>query len=156
MDETIDLTQLREAFLQTSGSPATQVVGVVFSATLLLVVLYLVRRRLLREEYTPIWVAVSVVITLVSLRLELLRELTRVLGAWTVSSTLFFLGEVFLLLICLNYAVRLSQHADRLKDLAQESALLHAKIDRLAQALGAGKGESGASTAEVPGGSAAS
>ncbi len=131
MDQTIDLGQLREAFLQASESDTPRVIAVVFSVLLLLAVLLLVRRRRLREEYTPIWVAVSVVITLVALRLDLLVGLTRAVGGWTVSSTLFFLGEVFLLLICLQYAVRLSRHGDRIKDLAQEAALMRARVDRL-------------------------
>ena len=47
------------------------------------------------------------------------------------SSTIFFLGEVFLFLICLNYAVRLSQTSLRIKNLAQEVTLLRAQIDRV-------------------------
>jgi Uncharacterized conserved protein (DUF2304) len=41
-------------------------------------------------------------------------------GAWTPSSALFFFGELFLLAICLNYAVRLSGLTLQVKNLAQE------------------------------------
>ena len=47
------------------------------------------------------------------------------------ASTIFFLGEVFLVLICLNYAVRLSRHGSRLKNLAQETAILRARLEQL-------------------------
>jgi hypothetical protein len=43
----------------------------------------------------------------------------------------FFLGEVFLVAICLNYAVRLSQSGVQIKNLAQEIALLRAQVEKL-------------------------
>jgi hypothetical protein len=43
----------------------------------------------------------------------------------------FFLGEVFLVAICLNYAVRLSKAGLQIKNLAQELALVRARIERL-------------------------
>ena len=129
-----DLASLREAFLHAPESDATRIVAIGLSLTLLFVVLWLVRRRTLREEYTPIWVATAVGMTLLSLRLDVLRALTGAIGAWTPSSTIFFLGELFLVVISLNYAVRLSRYGSRLKDLAQESALLRAEVERLSAA----------------------
>jgi len=126
-----DVEALREVLLEAPESIATRVLAVVLSTGLLVVILLLVRRRKLREEYTPIWVLVSVVITIVSLRFDLLRGVTRAIGAWTPSSTLFFLGEVFLVLVALNYAVRLSRYGTQLKNLAQESAVLRARLEEL-------------------------
>ena len=60
-----------------------------------------------------------------------LNTITRLIGAWTTSSTIFFLGELFLFLICLNYAVRLSKTSLRLKNLAQEMALLKAQVEQI-------------------------
>jgi len=54
-----------------------------------------------------------------------------VIGAWAPSSTLFFLGELFLLAICLNFAVRLSRASVQLKNLGQEVAILRARLDAL-------------------------
>jgi len=131
MDQTVTLARLRELFLASPDLEAARGLALSISALLFLAVLYLVRRRKLREEYTPIWVAVSAALLFVSLRLDLLRELTRALGAWTPSSTLFFLGELFLVAICLNYAVRLSRAGVQIKNLAQEVAILRARIDEL-------------------------
>ena len=131
MQDPIDLTRLREAFLQapesrstamrTMGTPLLPETGV----------LWLVRRRTLREEYTPIWVMAAVSILILSLRLDLLRLLTRAVGAWTPSSMLFFMGEIFLLLICLNFSVRLSRYSIQIKKLAQEAATSRAHLERL-------------------------
>ena len=106
-----------------------QWVIVAMSLALLALVLWLVRRRSLREEYTPIWVGIAFAVTIVSIRADLLLALTRAIGAWTSSSTLFALGEFALLLICLNYAARLSKQSTQIKNLAQELALLRARVE---------------------------
>ncbi len=54
----------------------------------------------------------------------LLLTITRAIGAWTPSSTLFFFGELFLVAVCLHYAVRLSRLSLEVKNLSQEIALL--------------------------------
>jgi hypothetical protein len=90
----------------------------------LVAVLDLVRRGKLREEYTPIWTVVGVGIVVLSVWFGAIRFITRAVGAWTPSSTLFFFGEIFLLVLCLNYAVRLSALTLQVKLLAQELALL--------------------------------
>jgi hypothetical protein len=129
MQRSITLEELREVFLSAEESNAARVVAVVVSVVIAGIVLHLVRRRALREEYTPIWLGVAAGLLLVSLRFDLLKSLTRAIGAWTPSSTLFFLGEIFLLAICLNFAVRLSKASVQLKNLAQEVAILRARLE---------------------------
>ena len=131
MNETATLTRLRELFLDNPDLEHTRWLALSISLALVAAVLWLVRRRRLREEYTPIWVAVSGALVFLSLRLDVLRALTRAIGAWTPSSTVFFLGEVFLVTICLNYAVRLSRAGLLIKNLAQEIAILRAQVDKL-------------------------
>lgn len=131
MEPRITLDELREVFLSAEESQAARIAAVLVSVTLAAIVLVLVRRRSLREEYTPIWLAVAAGLLIVSLRFDVLKALTRAIGAWTPSSTLFFLGEVFLLAICLNFAVRLSRASVQLKNLGQELAILRARLDAL-------------------------
>jgi cell division protein FtsW (lipid II flippase) len=131
MNDAQTLAHLRELFLENTDLAATRWLALSISLVLIAWVLWLVRRRRLREEYTPIWLLVSASLVFLSFRLELLRELTRWIGAWTPSSTVFFLGELFLVAICLNYAVRLSRASLLIKNLAQEIALLRADVDKL-------------------------
>ena len=131
MDETTTLARLRELFLDNPDLEHTRWLALSISLALVASVLWLVRRRRLREEYTPIWLLVSGALVFLSLRLDVLRELTRAIGAWTPSSTVFFLGELFLVAICLNYAVRLSRAGLLIKNLAQEVAILRAQMDKL-------------------------
>ena len=138
MDDLQRLNELRELFRVAPESEATRILALVGSVALTLIVLRLVRRRALREEYTPIWMAVALGLLVISLDLDLLRFVTRAIGAWTASSTLFFLGEVFLLIICLNFAVRLSQTSLQIKTLGQELALLRAQLQdrRVSESIG--------------------
>lgn len=131
MQGTERLDELRELFLSAPESSTVQLLAFVLAATLVAVVLWMVRRRTLRAEYTPIWMGVSLALLVVSLDLSMLRTVARWLGAWTVSSTVFFLGEFFLLAICLNYAVRLSDAGSRIRQLGQEVAVLRLRIEQL-------------------------
>ncbi|MEB2344850.1 MAG: DUF2304 domain-containing protein [Deltaproteobacteria bacterium] len=131
MTEAERLADLRELFLHAPESGAAQAVALVFGLSLAAGVLWLVRRRTLRAEYTPIWMAVALATLVVGVDLDVLRWLSRLLGAWTISATLFMLGQLFLVAICLNYAVRISQSAVHIRDLAQEVALLRQRLERL-------------------------
>ena len=59
MTQTERLAELRELFQSAPEAAATRVVALVASLVLVSVVLWLVRRRSLREEYTPIWISVA-------------------------------------------------------------------------------------------------
>ncbi|TDJ15604.1 MAG: DUF2304 domain-containing protein [Deltaproteobacteria bacterium] len=128
---TLDAAELREIFLAVAEPNAVRALALTVSLVLVAVVLWLVRRRGLREEYTPIWMGVAFALVVVSIRLDWLHVIARAIGAWTLSSVIFFLGEVFLVAVCLSYAVRLSQADVHIKNLAQEIALLRTRMDSL-------------------------
>ena len=123
---TIDAEALRRLLLEQPDPTPTRILGIVVGVSFLLAILNLVRQGRLREEYTPIWTVVGIGIVILSVWFEGLRLITRAVGAWTPSSTLFFFGEIFVLVLCLNYAVRLSALTLQMKCLAQEVALLRA------------------------------
>lgn len=123
---TMDAEALRQMLLQQPDPTPTRVLALVIGVGFLLAILNLVRQGRLREEYTPIWTVVGTGIVILSIWFDGLRLITRAVGAWTPSSTLFFFGEIYLLILCLNYAVRLSALTLQVKCLAQEVALLRA------------------------------
>ncbi len=125
------MAELRELFLTAPAPVETRVLAVVLSLVLVGTVLWLVKRRTLREEYTPIWIGVALGLLVVSIESDILHWLTRTIGAWTPSSTIFFLGEVFLVVICLNFAVRLSRMSLQVKTLSQEVTLLRTELGDL-------------------------
>jgi hypothetical protein len=125
---TIDVDTLRRLAIEQPESMSTRILALALGTAFLVAVLVLVRRGRLREEYTPIWTIVALGTMVLSIWFDAVRLLTRAVGAWTPSSTLFFFALVFLLTVSLNYAVRLSGLSLQVKLLAQEVALLRSQL----------------------------
>ena len=131
-----DLAEMRELFLSAPIPLSTRIVALWISLFLLVVVLWLVKRRLLREQDTPIWVIAASGLMFLNVWPRPFFALTRALGAWTHGSTLFYVGLLFVVAICLSYAVRLSTLTLQVKNLAQELSLLRDQIERRSPAVG--------------------
>ena len=125
---TLDLDTLRQLAILQPESASTRILSMLLCAAFLTAVLTLVYRGKLREEYTPIWTIVAAGMMVAITWYDSVRFLTRAVGAWTPSSTLFFFGLLFLLVVSLNYAVRLSGMSLQVKLLAQEVALLREQL----------------------------
>ncbi len=101
----------------------TRILAIAGSLVLLLFVVDLVRRRKLKEEYSVLWVAASVVLLILAAWYELLEWMTDVIGGVALSSTLFFFALLFVFFMLLHYSVRISALERRFTALVQESAL---------------------------------
>ena len=121
------------------GSLPAELAGLAYDSrkvtrgALFVAVLESVRRRRLLEEFTPIWMGCALAILVLAISFDLLVWITDLIGAWTPSSTVFFLGLAFLMAISLGYAVRLSTLSLRVRRLAQELALLRAELSQRSQ-----------------------
>jgi hypothetical protein len=94
------------------------------AVVILMMVVELVRRRKLKEEYSVLWVVTAVLTLLVSIWFSLLTSVTNAIGAVTPASTLFFFGLLFCLVLLLHFSVRISSLERRLTALVQEVGLL--------------------------------
>ena len=104
--------------------PKTRVVAIGGSLAILLLVIELVRRRRLKEEYSVLWVVTALVLLALSIWYEALLGITKLVGAVLPSSTLFFFGLAFALLMLLHFSVRISQLERRITVLIQELGLI--------------------------------
>jgi hypothetical protein len=104
--------------------PRTRAVAVLGSLIILGLVIELVRRRRLKEEYSLLWIVTAVVLLVLSLWYGLLLDITDLVGAVLPSSTLFFFGLVFVILLLLHFSVRISLLERRITSLVQELGLL--------------------------------
>ena len=107
----------------------TRVVAVVGSLLVLALIVELVRRRRLKEEYSLLWVLTAIGLLVLSIWYELLVAITRLIGGVLPSSTLFFFALVFVLLMLLHFSVRISLLERRMTALVQELGLLSADPD---------------------------
>ena len=114
--------------------PIRQQITAALAATfLLLIIIDLVRRRRLREEYAWLWLCLTVTMLAFTLHLNWLIQLTHMMGARVASSGVYFLGIFFLVLICLHFSIKSSQLTERLKTLAQRTALVEAELNEYLQ-----------------------
>jgi len=102
-------------------------VGVV----IMLWVFYLYRKGKLKEDYTILWISVSVAIILLSTWSDLLLTVNWVVGAERASDIVLAAFIAFLLVICIYYSARLSELTEQNKRIAQEIAILETHIDPL-------------------------
>ncbi|NNF06457.1 MAG: DUF2304 domain-containing protein [Candidatus Eisenbacteria bacterium] len=106
-----------------------QVVAIIGCALLFLFVLELVRRRKLKEEYSMLWMAVSLGMAVLAIFSDLLLGITKAMGAYSANSVIFFFGLLFLLAAVLHLTVKVSGLAEENKNLVQELALLRGKLE---------------------------
>jgi hypothetical protein len=116
--------QLRALLLADTDTTAVRVVAMIVGVSLFLLVFEAVRRRRLSESLTPIWLTCALGVLLLAFDLHLLELMTRLIGAWTPSSTVFFFALLFLLAISLSYAIVLTRLGRQVARLAQEVAML--------------------------------
>jgi hypothetical protein len=115
--------------------PKTRILTVAASLMLLVSVIELVRRRRLKEEYSVLWTITAVTLLVLALWFDLLVDITKAIGAVLPSSTLFFFGLIFALLMLLHFSVRISQLERSLTSLVQELGLMSAERDTLRREL---------------------
>jgi len=110
-----------------------KIFAVIVSLAIFVVIISLVRNRKLRAEYSWLWLLTGFVIFVLAIWYDLLVKLTAVIGAVAPTTTLFIFGILFLVLISLHFAIRISQLSDEVKNLVQKISLLEAQIDQLSR-----------------------
>jgi hypothetical protein len=101
------------------------------SVLALLLVLELVRRRQLREEYSLLWLGTALSMLLVSAWRDLLHGLSWAVGVVYPPNLLFLLAALFTLLLLLYFSTVITRLSQENKDIAQELALLRHEVDEL-------------------------
>lgn len=101
------------------------------SATVLFLVVELIRRGRLKERYALLWLFSGIVLFILSVSRDLLNTIAKVIGIYYPPSLLFLIAFVFLLLITLHFSAVISGLSEKNKRLAQEVALLQLAMEDL-------------------------
>lgn len=109
-----------------------KIFAIVASILIMIIVVELVRRRRLREEYSWLWLLTGAVIILLVVWYDLLLFITHLIGAIAPTTTLFIFGLLFLMLISLHYSLQISKLSHQVKEMAQQLTLLKSQVkDRI-------------------------
>jgi hypothetical protein len=101
-----------------------QLFSILIGLIVFMVTIDLVRKKRLREEYSLLWLATSFVMMVLILRYDWLLALTALIGAVLPTTTLFLGSILFLILLSVQFSIKISRLSDQVKDLVQENALL--------------------------------
>ena len=104
-------------------SVAAQVLTIIIALGGFFLVLFLVRRRKLKERFAVTWLIVGVGMVVLALARPLLDRLSTALGIQSGTTTLFLIAVLVILGIQLQLSVSVSRLEERLRDLAEFVAL---------------------------------
>lgn len=106
-----------------------QILSALGAVALVLLVIELVRRRKLSEEYSFVWVLATALMAVLGFSVPFLTALTRSLGILYESSLVFAAGILFATVMLLHQSVRLSRLQQRQRALVHELALLRHELE---------------------------
>ncbi len=101
-----------------------QILAIAGALVLFVLVVDFVRRGLLKEKYSVLWLASALAILVLALRKTLLDTIAGYLGVSYPPSLLFLVAFLFVMLIILHFSVVISIFHDKNKVLTQEITLL--------------------------------
>lgn len=110
-----------------------QIFALFVSVLVFIVVVDMVRRRRLREEYSVLWLLTSVIMFVLVFRYDWLVGLTALIGAGLPTTTLFLSSIIFLMLLSVQFCIKISKLTDQVKNLSQENSLMKLEIETLVQ-----------------------
>lgn len=112
-------------------NPRVQFVAIAATVLLALLILELVRKRRLREEYSLLWLVAIVCVGVLALDRPLVAAVSKVLGVSYAPSALFIAAFAAGFLLLLHFSVAISRLFEREKILAQQLGLVAQRLDRL-------------------------
>ena len=105
-----------------------QVGAVIVSGALLLLVIDLVRRRKLTEEYSFIWILCALALLVMSLWRDILHVTARWLGVYYPPAVLLLVLILFVFVASLYFSVVISGQRRQIERLVEEIALLDQRL----------------------------
>jgi hypothetical protein len=112
-----------------------EIVMILGSMGLLLIVLELVRRRRLKEEYSLLWLLTAVVLLALSLWRSSLDLIAKLMGIFYPPTALFVVGFGFVLLLLLYFSTIISQLSGENNSLTQRIAILDWRVRQLEEQI---------------------
>lgn len=102
---------------------------IILSISIFAIIIELVRKKRLREEYSWLWLITGFVMIVLSLWYDLLIFISNFVGIVIPASTIFLAGLIFLMLISLHYSIKISRLTDQVKDLSQQISILSSELE---------------------------
>jgi hypothetical protein len=109
----------------------TQYIAIAVSISLFLYILFLVRNKKIKEEYSLLWLFSSIVFIIFSIWREGLEFFAKLMGIAYPPAALFLILLLAIFLILIEFSINISKLSEKNKILAQELALLRNELESL-------------------------
>ena len=109
----------------------TQYIAIAVSISLFLYILFLVRNKKIKEEYSLLWLFSSIVFIIFSIWREGLEFFAKLMGIAYPPAALFLILLLAIFLILIEFSINISKLSEKNKILAQELALLRNELEAL-------------------------
>ena len=119
----------------TGIQPRTQVIMLLVGVAMLLVVLQMVRRGRIREQYALLWIVAAVVIAGAAVFIRDVEWLSHLVGVYYPPAFLFLLAILLLFVLQLHVSTVISNLREQNRSLVQDLGLLSTEVRELRQAL---------------------
>ena len=101
-----------------------QILAIIGSIAFLAFILYLVRKKKLREDYSLLWLFFGGIFLVLSIWRDSLEFISRALGIAYAPAAIFIILIMCLFMIMIQFSMIISKQANQISSLAQEIALL--------------------------------
>ena len=104
-----------------------QILAVIGSLIFLVLIVYLVRKKKLREDYSLLWLFFGGIFLLLSIWRESLEYISKAIGVAYAPAAIFIILIMSLFMIMIQFSIIISKQANQISMLAQEISLLKLK-----------------------------
>jgi hypothetical protein len=115
--------------------PRTQIMIIVVSVLLLAIVLNMVRKRQVREQYSLLWIAGCIVLLLSAVFIRRVDALSRIVGIFYPPAFLFLIAILVIVVLQVHFSVVISSLKEQSRSLTQDLGILRSEILKLSRQL---------------------
>jgi len=109
----------------------TQYIAIAVSISLFLYILFLLRNKKIKEEYSLLWLFSSIVFIIFSIWRDGLELFAKMMGIAYPPAALFLILLLAIFLILIEFSINISKLSEKNKILAQELALMKNELEVL-------------------------
>ena len=105
-----------------------QILAIIGSIAFLAFIVYLVRKKRLREDYSLLWLFFGAIFLVLSIWRDSLEFISRTMGIAYAPAAIFIILIMCLFMIMIQFSIIISKQANQISMLAQEIALLRHQV----------------------------
>ncbi len=113
------------------GLSQIQTIAIIASVLFLLLILFLIHRKRIKEEYSLLWIFFAIIFIIFSVWRDGLDYLANLMGVSYPPAALFLILLIAVFLILIEFSIIISKLSDKNKTLIQEIGMIKQELKKL-------------------------